>query len=116
MSLIFRMNSLSSASCYSHRSKRFSVVDGNWKALSSRVTDRSSFCSVIIQVVDTPYLVHPDWRNFIPGYLYNDPDMDLTAESFYRQSKLISHFFFSVWHISEVVQSYVLCKQHLLEH
>ncbi|CAG04653.1 unnamed protein product, partial [Tetraodon nigroviridis] len=39
------------------------------------------------EVVDTPYLVHPDWRNFIPGYLYNDPDMDLTAESFYSTCK-----------------------------
>uniref|UniRef100_H3D685 Prominin 1a n=1 Tax=Tetraodon nigroviridis TaxID=99883 RepID=H3D685_TETNG len=41
----------------------------------------------VFKVVDTPYLVHPDWRNFIPGYLYNDPDMDLTAESFYSTCK-----------------------------
>lgn len=45
--------------------------------------------SVIFQVVDTPYLVNPEWKNFIPGYMYNDSDLELTAESFYRQSKLI---------------------------
>lgn len=80
------------ASCYCHRSKIFSVPDGNLKFthlliqsdLSSWMIDDSSFCSVIFQVVDTPYLVHQDWKNFVPGYLYNDSDMDLTAESFYR--------------------------------
>lgn len=41
------------------------------------------------QVIDTPYLVNPEWKNFIPGYLYNDSDLELTAESFYRQGKLI---------------------------
>ncbi|KAF3838766.1 hypothetical protein F7725_010534 [Dissostichus mawsoni] len=33
-------------------------------------------------VVDTPYLVNPEWKNFIPGYMYNDSDLELTAESF----------------------------------
>lgn len=65
--------------------------------LTSRMIDRGSLCSVIFQVVDTPHLVHPDWKNFIPGYLYNDSDMDLTAESFYRQGKLISCIL--VWHV-----------------
>lgn len=41
------------------------------------------------QVVDTQYLVNPEWKNFIPGYMYNDSDLELTAESLYRQSKLI---------------------------
>uniref|UniRef100_H2ST70 Prominin 1a n=1 Tax=Takifugu rubripes TaxID=31033 RepID=H2ST70_TAKRU len=41
----------------------------------------------VFKVVDTPYLVHPDWKNFIPGYLYNDSDMELTAESFYSTCK-----------------------------
>ncbi|KAG7240930.1 hypothetical protein INR49_026186, partial [Caranx melampygus] len=40
-------------------------------------------------VVDTPYLVHPEWKNFIPGYMYNDSDLELTAESLYRQRKLL---------------------------
>lgn len=57
------------------------------------------FCRVVslllclLQVIDTPYLVNPEWKNFIPGYLYNDSDLELTAESFYRQIKLISYVF-----------------------
>uniref|UniRef100_A0A4W6FZG8 Prominin 1a n=1 Tax=Lates calcarifer TaxID=8187 RepID=A0A4W6FZG8_LATCA len=43
----------------------------------------------LFKVVDTPYLVNPEWKNFIPGYMYNDSDLDLTAESLYRQRKLI---------------------------
>uniref|UniRef100_A0A8C9XP63 Prominin 1a n=1 Tax=Sander lucioperca TaxID=283035 RepID=A0A8C9XP63_SANLU len=39
----------------------------------------------VFKVVDTPYLVNSDWRNFIPGYIYNDSDLELTAESLYRQ-------------------------------
>lgn len=49
--------------------------------------------SLMSQVVDTPYLVNPEWKNFIPGYLYNDSELELTAESFYRQSKLILYVF-----------------------
>uniref|UniRef100_A0A8D3DR85 Prominin 1a n=1 Tax=Scophthalmus maximus TaxID=52904 RepID=A0A8D3DR85_SCOMX len=41
----------------------------------------------LFKVVDTPYLVHPEWKNFIPGYMYNDSDLELTAESLYRQRK-----------------------------
>ncbi|KAF0040020.1 hypothetical protein F2P81_008255 [Scophthalmus maximus] len=44
----------------------------------------------LFKVVDTPYLVHPEWKNFIPGYMYNDSDLELTAESLYRQRKLLS--------------------------
>lgn len=40
--------------------------------------------SVIHQVIDTPYLVNPEWKNFIPGYIYNDSNLELTAESLYR--------------------------------
>lgn len=60
-----------------------------------RMTDRTfSFAgSVICQVVDTPYLVNPEWKNFIPGYMYNDSDLELTAESFYRQGKLMFYVF-----------------------
>uniref|UniRef100_A0A671WC24 Prominin 1a n=1 Tax=Sparus aurata TaxID=8175 RepID=A0A671WC24_SPAAU len=43
----------------------------------------------IFKVVDTPYLVNPEWKNFIPGYMYNDSDLELTAESLYRQGKLM---------------------------
>lgn len=44
--------------------------------------------TLVFQVIDSPYLVNPEWKNFIPGYLYNDSDLELTAESFYRQDKL----------------------------
>lgn len=47
----------------------------------------------MLQVVDTPFLVNPEWKNFIPGYLYNDSELELTAESFYRQSTLILYVF-----------------------
>uniref|UniRef100_A0A8D3A8F1 Prominin 1a n=1 Tax=Scophthalmus maximus TaxID=52904 RepID=A0A8D3A8F1_SCOMX len=41
----------------------------------------------LFKVVDTPYLVHPEWKNFIPGYMYNDSDLELTAESLYSTCK-----------------------------
>ncbi|XP_059377765.1 prominin-1-A isoform X3 [Carassius carassius] len=41
----------------------------------------------LFKVLDTPYLVNSAWRNFIPGYLYNDPEMDLTAYSLYSNCK-----------------------------
>uniref|UniRef100_A0A665U282 Prominin 1a n=1 Tax=Echeneis naucrates TaxID=173247 RepID=A0A665U282_ECHNA len=47
----------------------------------------------LFKALDTPYLVNPEWKNFIPGYMYNDSDLELTAESLYRQSKQ----FFYMW-------------------
>ncbi|XP_051716296.1 prominin-1-A isoform X3 [Ctenopharyngodon idella] len=41
----------------------------------------------LFKVLDTPNLVNSAWRNFIPGYLYNDPEMDLTAYSIYSNCK-----------------------------
>uniref|UniRef100_A0A8C2ZDF8 Prominin 1a n=1 Tax=Cyclopterus lumpus TaxID=8103 RepID=A0A8C2ZDF8_CYCLU len=41
----------------------------------------------VFKVVDTPYLANPDWKNFIPGYMYNDSDLELTAESLYSTCK-----------------------------
>ncbi|XP_054453531.1 prominin-1-A isoform X2 [Anoplopoma fimbria] len=41
----------------------------------------------VFKVVDTPYLVNPDWKNFIPGYMYNDSDLELTSESLYSTCK-----------------------------
>uniref|UniRef100_A0A8C6KG40 Prominin 1a n=1 Tax=Nothobranchius furzeri TaxID=105023 RepID=A0A8C6KG40_NOTFU len=41
----------------------------------------------LFKVVDTPYLIQPEWRNFIPGYLYNDSHLELTAESLYSTCK-----------------------------
>uniref|UniRef100_A0A8C6KFR2 Prominin 1a n=1 Tax=Nothobranchius furzeri TaxID=105023 RepID=A0A8C6KFR2_NOTFU len=45
----------------------------------------------LFKVVDTPYLIQPEWRNFIPGYLYNDSHLELTAESLYRYQILRIH-------------------------
>ncbi|XP_037636036.1 prominin-1-A isoform X4 [Sebastes umbrosus] len=41
----------------------------------------------VFKVVDTPFLVNPDWKNFIPGYMYNDSDLELTAETLYSTCK-----------------------------
>ncbi|KAL0973675.1 hypothetical protein UPYG_G00209320 [Umbra pygmaea] len=41
----------------------------------------------LFKVLDTPHMVNPDWRNFIPGYMYNDSDLDLTVASLYRNCK-----------------------------
>ncbi|XP_051514850.1 prominin-1-A isoform X9 [Myxocyprinus asiaticus] len=41
----------------------------------------------LFKVLDTPNLIHPGWRNFIPGYLYHDPEMDLTVDSLYSNCK-----------------------------
>uniref|UniRef100_A0A672TCP1 Prominin-1-A n=1 Tax=Sinocyclocheilus grahami TaxID=75366 RepID=A0A672TCP1_SINGR len=41
----------------------------------------------LFKVLDTPNLVNSAWKNFVPGYLYNDPEMDLTAYSLYSNCK-----------------------------
>ncbi|XP_060782826.1 prominin-1-A isoform X4 [Neoarius graeffei] len=41
----------------------------------------------LFKVLDTPNLVNPSWKHFIPGYLYNDPEMDLTVENIYSNCK-----------------------------
>ncbi|XP_057205360.1 prominin-1-A isoform X1 [Triplophysa rosa] len=41
----------------------------------------------LFKVLDTPNLVQSSWKNFIPGYLYNDPEMDLTVDSLYSNCK-----------------------------
>ncbi|XP_023184468.1 prominin-1-A-like isoform X10 [Xiphophorus maculatus] len=41
----------------------------------------------LFKVVDTPYLINPEWKNFIPGYMYNDSDLELTSESLYSTCK-----------------------------
>lgn len=66
-----------------------------WIQLFSKriIEHRFFFWFWFCQVVDSPYLINPEWRNFIPGYMYNDSDLALTAESFYRQSRLIVFMF-----------------------
>uniref|UniRef100_A0A8C1ADV4 Prominin 1a n=1 Tax=Cyprinus carpio carpio TaxID=630221 RepID=A0A8C1ADV4_CYPCA len=41
----------------------------------------------LFKVLDTPNLANSAWKNFIPGYLYNDPELDLTAYSLYSNCK-----------------------------
>nr|XP_046151728.1 prominin-1-A-like isoform X8 [Oncorhynchus gorbuscha] len=41
----------------------------------------------LFKVLDTPHLVNPEWRNFIPGYMYNDSELNLTVENFYSNCK-----------------------------
>ncbi|CAB1325608.1 unnamed protein product, partial [Coregonus sp. 'balchen'] len=48
---------------------------------------KASYDVITFNVLDTPHLVNPEWRNFIPGYMYNDSDLDLTVESLYSNCK-----------------------------
>ncbi|XP_076005200.1 prominin-1-A isoform X2 [Genypterus blacodes] len=41
----------------------------------------------LFKVVDTPYLVNPEWKYFIPGFIYGDSDLELTLENLYRDCK-----------------------------
>ncbi|XP_035767053.1 prominin-1-A [Neolamprologus brichardi] len=41
----------------------------------------------LFKVVDTPYMINPEWKNFIPGYMYNDSELKLTTESLYSTCK-----------------------------
>ncbi|XP_061895633.1 prominin-1-A-like [Entelurus aequoreus] len=41
----------------------------------------------LFKVVDSPYLVSSEWKNFIPGYMYNDSELELSAESLYSTCK-----------------------------
>ncbi|XP_026127037.1 prominin-1-A-like [Carassius auratus] len=38
----------------------------------------------IFKIIDTPYMVHPAKKNFLPGMLFQDPNIDLTVGSMYR--------------------------------
>ncbi|XP_026059846.1 prominin-1-A isoform X3 [Carassius auratus] len=38
----------------------------------------------IFKIIDTPYMVHPAKKNFLPGMLFQDPNIDLTIGSMYR--------------------------------
>uniref|UniRef100_A0A8C6WYS3 Prominin 1a n=1 Tax=Neogobius melanostomus TaxID=47308 RepID=A0A8C6WYS3_9GOBI len=48
----------------------------------------------LLKVVDTPYLINREWKNFLPGYMYNDSELDLTVESFYRNFTLFPFLYF----------------------
>nr|XP_019956697.1 PREDICTED: prominin-1 isoform X3 [Paralichthys olivaceus] len=57
------------------------VVGGNVeKLICEPLANRQLF-----QIIDTPYLVHPAKRNFLPGMLFQNPNIDLTLGSMYRE-------------------------------
>uniref|UniRef100_A0A8B9HIX2 Prominin 1a n=1 Tax=Astyanax mexicanus TaxID=7994 RepID=A0A8B9HIX2_ASTMX len=66
----------------------------------------------LFKVLDTPHLVNPTWRNFIPGYLYNDPDMDLTVENLYSNCKE-NRGIYSALHLDKVFN--VSIRLHLTQ-
>uniref|UniRef100_A0A8C6SJN4 Prominin 1 b n=1 Tax=Neogobius melanostomus TaxID=47308 RepID=A0A8C6SJN4_9GOBI len=39
----------------------------------------------IFKIIDTPFLVHPAKKNFLPGMLFQNPNIDLTLGSMYRE-------------------------------
>ncbi|XP_041642186.1 prominin 1 b isoform X2 [Cheilinus undulatus] len=56
------------------------VVSGNMeKLICEPLANRQLF-----QIIDTPYLVHPAKKNFLPGMLFQNPNIDLTLGSMYR--------------------------------
>ncbi|KAM6972387.1 prominin 1 b [Aplochiton taeniatus] len=38
----------------------------------------------LFKIIDTPYMVHPAKKNFLPGMLFQNPNIDLTVGSMYR--------------------------------
>ncbi|XP_045569795.1 prominin-1-A-like isoform X4 [Salmo salar] len=56
------------------------VVGGNIEKLFCEpLADRQLF-----KIIDTPYMVHPAKKNFLPGMLFQNPNIDLTVGSMYR--------------------------------
>ncbi|XP_051994087.1 prominin-1-A-like isoform X2 [Xyrauchen texanus] len=56
------------------------VVGGNVeKLLCEPLANRQLF-----KIIDTPYMVHPSKKNFLAGMLFQDPNIDLTIGSMYR--------------------------------
>ncbi|XP_046901838.1 prominin 1 b [Hypomesus transpacificus] len=39
----------------------------------------------LFKILDTPYMVHPTKKNFLPGMLFQNPNIDLTVGSMYRE-------------------------------
>ncbi|XP_055061357.2 prominin 1 b isoform X2 [Misgurnus anguillicaudatus] len=38
----------------------------------------------LFKIIDTPYMVHPEKKNFLPGMLFQNPNIDLTPGDMYR--------------------------------
>ncbi|XP_078147063.1 prominin 1 b [Centroberyx gerrardi] len=57
------------------------VVGGNVeKLVCEPLANRQLF-----KIIDTPYMVHPTKKNFLPGMLFQNPNIDLTLGSMYRE-------------------------------
>ncbi|XP_044045685.1 prominin 1 b isoform X3 [Siniperca chuatsi] len=57
------------------------VVGGNVeKLMCEPLANRQLF-----KIIDTPFLVHPAKKNFLPGMLFQNPNIDLTLGSMYRK-------------------------------
>ncbi|XP_029003540.1 prominin 1 b [Betta splendens] len=41
----------------------------------------------IFKIIDTPFLVHPGKKNFLPGLLFQNPNIDLTLGSMYSECR-----------------------------
>uniref|UniRef100_A0A672G4K3 Prominin-1-A-like n=1 Tax=Salarias fasciatus TaxID=181472 RepID=A0A672G4K3_SALFA len=74
----------------------------------------------LFKVVDTPHLIHPEWKNFIPGYMYNDSELELTAESLYSTCKLNRGIYSAmrldkVFNVSSFLNTSVFTKDVVLQ-
>ncbi|XP_056592965.1 prominin 1 b isoform X1 [Triplophysa dalaica] len=56
------------------------VVGGNVEKLVCEPLANSQ----LFKIIDTPYLVHPAKKNFVPGMLFQNPNIELTLGSIYR--------------------------------
>uniref|UniRef100_A0A8C2GTE1 Prominin 1 b n=1 Tax=Cyprinus carpio TaxID=7962 RepID=A0A8C2GTE1_CYPCA len=61
------------------------VVGGNIEKLVCEPLANRQIFKVLI--IDTPYMVHPAKKNFLPGMLFQDPNIDLTVGSMYSRFK-----------------------------
>uniref|UniRef100_A0A4W6ENR8 Prominin 1 b n=1 Tax=Lates calcarifer TaxID=8187 RepID=A0A4W6ENR8_LATCA len=60
------------------------VVGGNVeKLMCEPLANRQLF--KVLNIIDTPFLVHPAKKNFLPGMLFQNPNIDLTLGSMYRE-------------------------------
>lgn len=41
----------------------------------------------IFKMLDTPFILNSQWRNYLPGILYQNPEVNLTFEKVYRKCK-----------------------------
>ncbi|KAG7221900.1 hypothetical protein INR49_016926 [Caranx melampygus] len=57
------------------------IVGGNMeKLICEPLANRQLF-----KIIDTPFMVHPEKRNFLPGMLFQNPNIDLTLGGMYRE-------------------------------